>query len=59
MKKINSQNGGSILSFLIPIAASLIPSLLDKGSGCKDIFFEELNNKNNYHMSNLKIDEIL
>ena len=38
-EKINSQNGGSILSFLIPIAASLIPSLLNKGSGCKDFFF--------------------
>ena len=38
-EKINSQNGGSILSFLIPIAASLIPSLLNKGSGCKDNFF--------------------
>ena len=37
-EKINSQNGGSILSFLIPIAASLIPSLLNKGSGCKDNF---------------------
>ena len=38
-EKINPQNGGSILSFLIPIAASLIPSLLNKGSGCKDNFF--------------------
>ena len=38
-EKINSQNGGSILSFLIPIAASLIPSLLNKGSGRKDNFF--------------------
>ena len=38
-EKINSQNGGSILSFLIPIAASLIPFLLNKGSGCKDNFF--------------------
>ena len=39
--KINSQNGGSILSFLIPIAASILPSLLNKGSGCckKDNFF--------------------
>ena len=58
-EKINSQNGGSILSFLIPIAASLIPSLLNKGSGCKDNFFEELNNLYNYPMSNLKIDKIL
>ena len=60
-EKITSQNGGSILSFLIPIAASILLSLLNKGSGCckKDDFFEELNNKDNYPMSNLKIDEIL
>ena len=33
--KINSQNGSGIFtSLLIPIAASLIPSLLNKGSGC-------------------------
>ena len=43
------------------MAASIIPSLLNKGSGCckKDNFFEELNNKDNYPMSNLKIDKIL
>ena len=35
----------------------MIPSLI--GKGCKDNFFEELNNLDNYPMSNLKIDEIL
>ena len=35
----------------------MIPSLI--GKGYKDIFFEELNNIDNYPMSNLKIDEIL
>ena len=36
----------------------MIPSLIS-GKGCKDNFFKELNNLNNYPMSNLKIDEIL
>ena len=36
----------------------MIPSLIS-GKGCKDNFFEELNNVDNYPMSNLKIDEIL
>ena len=35
----------------------MIPSLI--GKRCKDNFFEELNNLDNYHMSNIKIDEIL
>ena len=35
----------------------MIPSLIRKG--CKDNFFEELNNVDNYPMSNLKIEEIL
>ena len=36
----------------------MIPSLIS-GKGCKKIFFEKLNNKNDYPMSNLKIDKIL
>ena len=36
----------------------MIPSLIS-GKGCKDNFFEELNNLDNYPISNLKIDEIL
>ena len=36
----------------------MIPSLISV-KGCKDNFSEELNNKDNYPMSNLKIDEIL
>ena len=39
-KSINQQNGGSILSFILPLVGSLIPSLLNTGSGCqKDNFF--------------------
>ena len=37
----------------------MIPSLIS-GKGCKkDNFFEEVNNIDNYPISNLKIDEIL
>ena len=37
-KKINEQNGSGIFtSILIPLAASLLPSLI--GKGCKDFFF--------------------
>ena len=58
-EKINSQNGSDIFtSLIIPLISSMIPSLIS-GKGCKDNFFEELNNKGNYPMSNLKIDEIL
>ena len=57
-KSISKQAGqGIITSLLIPLIGSMIPSLI--GKGCKDNFFEELNNVNNYPMSNIKIDEIL
>ena len=57
-KSINQQTGkGIFTSLLIPLIGSMIPSLI--GKGCKDIFFEELNNLDNYPMSNLKIDEML
>ena len=57
-KSINQQTGkGIFTSLLIPLIGSMIPSLI--GKGCKDNFFEELNNVNNYPMSNLKIDDIL
>ena len=56
-KSINQQTGKYIFtSLLIPLIGSMIPSLIVKG--CKDNFFEELNNLDNYPMSNLKIDEI-
>ena len=61
-KSISEQNGGSVLSFILPLVGSLLPSLLNKGSGncCqKDNFFEKLNNKNLYPISNFKINEIL
>ena len=59
-EKINSQNGSGIFtSLLIPLIGSIIPSLISGKDHCKDYFFEELNNKDNYPMSNLKIDEIL
>ena len=39
-KSINEQNGGSILSFILPLVRSLLPSLISgKGSSCKDNFF--------------------
>ena len=41
-KNINQQNGGSILGIIAMLAASILPSLLNKGSGVcceKDIFF--------------------
>ena len=58
-KSINMQNGkGIFTSLLIPLISSMIPSLIS-GKGCKDNFFEELNNLDNYPISNLKIDEIL
>ena len=56
-KSINQQTGkGIFTSLLIPLLGSMIPSLIDKG--CKDNFFEELNNLDNYPMSNLKINNI-
>ena len=55
-KSINQQTGKGIFTSLsITLIGSMIPSLIS-GKGCKDNFFEELNN---YPMSNLKIDEIL
>ena len=57
-KYTNQQTGkGIFTSFLILLIGYMIPSLI--GKGCKDNFFEELNNLDNYPMSNLKIDEIL
>ena len=40
-KSISEQNGGSVLSFILPLVGSLIPSLLNKGSGncCQKDFF--------------------
>ena len=41
-KNINQQNGGSILGTIAMLAASILPSLLHKGSGAcckKDNFF--------------------
>ena len=41
-KSINQQNGGSVLSFILPLVGSLLPSLLNKGPGScceKDNFF--------------------
>ena len=58
-KSINQQTEkGIFTSLLIPLIGSIIPSLIS-GKGCKDNFFEELNNLYNYPMSNIKIDEIL
>ena len=39
-KSINQQNGGSVLSFILPLVGLLIPSLIS-GKGCcqKDNFF--------------------
>ena len=57
-KSISQQPGKGIFStLLIPLIGSMIPSLI--GKGCKDNFFEDLNNVDNYPMINLKIDEIL
>ena len=39
-KSISEKNGGSVLSFILPLVGSLIPSLINTGSGCqKDYFF--------------------
>ena len=62
-KNINQQNGGSILGTIAMLAASILPSLLNKGSGvcCKkdNLFFEKINKKSLYPISNFKINEIL
>ena len=58
-QSISQQTGkGIFTSLFIPLIGSMIPSLIS-GKGCKDNFFEELNNLDNYPMNNLKIDEIL
>ena len=60
-KNINQQNGGSILGTIAMLAASILPSLIS-GKGCcnkKDFFFEKINNKDLYPISNFKINEIL
>ena len=56
-KNINQQNGGSILGTIAMLAASILPSLIS-GKGCckKDIFFEQINNKLLYPISNFKIN---
>ena len=57
-KSINQQTGkGIFTSLLILLIGSMIPSLISV-KGCKD-FFQELNNVDNYPISNLKIDDIL
>ena len=39
-KSINQQNSGSILSFILPLVGSLLPSLISgKGCSCKENFF--------------------
>ena len=61
-KSISEQNGGSVLSFILPLVGSLLPSLIS-GKECCDkkdnFFFEKLNNKDLYPISNFKINEIL
>ena len=60
-KSISEQNGSGIFtSILLPLIASAIPSLIS-GKGCckKDNFFEKIDNKSLYPISNFKINEIL
>ena len=45
-KSISEQNGGSVLSFILPLVGSLLPSLLNKGSGSC------CNNKDNFFLKN-------
>ena len=58
-KNINQQNGGSILGTIAMLAASILPSLISGKGHCKDDFFEKINNKDLYPISNFKINEIL
>ena len=62
-KSILEQNGRSVLSFILLLVGSLLPSFLNKGFGLccnkKDNFFEKLNNKDLYPISNFKTNEIL
>ena len=60
-KSINQRTGSDIFtSLLILLIASAILSLIS-GKGCckKDNFFEKINNKSVYPISNFKINEIL
>ena len=58
-KNINQQNGGSILGTIAMLASNILPSLISEKGHCKDYFFEKLNNKDLYPISNFKINEIL
>ena len=59
-KNINQQNGGLILGTIAMLASSILPSLIsEKGCCKKDNFFEKINNKKLYPISNFKINEIL
>ena len=59
-KNINEQNSGSILGAIATLAVSILPSLISgKGYCKKDNFFEKINNKDLYSISNFKINEIL
>ena len=60
-KSVSEQNGlGIFTSILLPLIVSAIPSLIS-GKGCckKDNFFEKINNKLLYPISNFRINEIL
>ena len=59
-KNINQQNNGSILDTIAILAASILPSLISgKAHSKKDNFFEQINEKSLYPISNFKIYEIL
>ena len=58
-KNINHQNGGSILGTIAILAASILPSLMSGKGHCQKDFFEKINNKDLYPISNFKINEIL
>ena len=58
-RNINQQNGGSILGTIAMLAASTLPLLISGKGHCKDNFFEKLNNKDLYPISNFKVNEIL
>ena len=63
-KNINQQNGGSILGTIAMLAASILPSLLNGKDRVfvvtkKIIFFEKINKKSLYPISNFEINEIL
>ena len=59
-KSISEQNGSGIFtSVLIPLIASAIPSVISgKGYCKKDNFFEKINKKSLFPISNFKINEI-